>query len=219
MTEATTVLMNPNLCGGDFLAATLTQKNGPRKSFTGRAESAVLPFLRKPLAVAPRDETKAIPAGNKTTNGPAAWPASGQVRLAMSVVPTLAQDGRIETKNAVAADPWDVLSVLQGNPLPRLQKMPPSPQAAVQRRTVAAAALTRVPLATPGVPPHNQWPQTALTATANLPAARGHPPADRGTTILALTTEPIASPAAHPACQPGTDGLHRSQSTCKRIPT
>ena len=215
MTAVTTVLMSPSRCGGASQAVTMTPKNGPKRSSTGRAAPAVPPFLRKPPAVARQTVIRAIQAGSKTMSAPAAWLVSALEKPGMSDVPTLAPDGRIETNNAAAAVPWGGLSVLPANALLQEPRMPPSPPAAVQRRAVPrrtgdAPALTRVPRATPGDLPNRPLPQTGPAATASPPAAHGLRPADRGTTAPASTTERVASSAADPARQPGAGGLQRS---------
>ena len=215
MTAVTTVLISPSRCGGAFQAVTMTPKNGLKRSSTGRAAPAVPLFLRKPPAVAPRTVIKAIPAGSKTTSAPAAWLAFAPAKPGMKDVPTLAPDVRIEMNNAAAAVPWGALSVLPANALLQEPRMPPSPQAAVQRRVVPhrtgdAPAPTLTPRATPGDLPNRPLPRTGPAATANPPGAHGPRPADRGTTAPALTTEPVASSAADPACQPGAGGLQRS---------
>ena len=216
MTAVTTVLMNLNQCDAASPAAMMTLKTGPKKSSTGRVAPAVPPFLRKPPAVAPQDLIKAIPAGSKTMNAPAAWLASAPAKPRMNDAPTLAPEGRIETNNAAAAVRWGALSVLPANPLPQEQKMPPSPPAAFQRRAVrlrtgGAPAPMRVPRVTPDDPRNRHWLRTGPAVTANPPAAHGPRPADRGTTAPASTTEPVASPAADPARQCGAGGLQRSQ--------
>ena len=55
----------------DGTAATTTLKSGPRRSFTGRAPTAVQPSLRKPPVVAAQGVSKRIPAGTKTMSVPA----------------------------------------------------------------------------------------------------------------------------------------------------
>ena len=216
MTAVTTVLMSTSRVGGASQAATMTPKNGLKRSSTGRAAPAAPPFLRKPPAVDRQTVIRAIPAGTKTTSAPAAWLASAPAKPGMNDAPTLAPDGRIETNNAAAAVPWGGLSVLPANALLQEPRMPPSPPAAVQRRAVRprtgeAPAPTRTPRATPGDLPNRPLPRTDPAATANPPAAHGPRPADRGTTAPASTTEPVASSAADPARQPGAGGLQRSQ--------
>ena len=216
MTAVTTVLMSPSRCGGASQAVTMTPRNGLKRSFTGRAAPAALPFLRKPPAVARQTAIRAIPAGTKTTSAPAAWLASAPAKPGMNDAPTLAPGERIERNNDVAAGPWGALSVLPANALLQEPRMPPSPQAAVQRRVVPhrtgdAPALTRTPRATPGDLVNRQSPRTGPAATANPPGAHGPRPAVRGTTAPASTTEPVASSAADPARQPGAGGLQWSQ--------
>ena len=216
MTAVTTVLMSPSRCGGASQAVTMTPKNGRKRTSTDRAAPAVPPFLRKPPAVAPQTVIRAIPAGNKTKSAPAAWLAFVPEKPGMNDAPTLAPDGRIETNNAAAAVPWGGLSVLPANALLQEPRMPPLPPAAVQRRAVRprtgdAPAPTRTPRATPGDLQNRPLPRTDPAATANPLAAHDLSPADRGTTATASTTEPVASPAADPAHQPGAGGLQRSQ--------
>ena len=212
MTAATTVLMNPSRCDGASPAETTTPKRGPRRSSTDHAAQAVQPFQRKRPAVAPQDASKAIPGGTKTTNAPAAWPASGPVKPRMSVDPTSDPGGRNGTINAAAAVHW---ADPNGPPVSLLcpeLRMQPSPQAAAaQRQTADAPAPAQAPRTTPGDPLSRRWPRTGPAATANPPAAHGPHLADRGTTAPASTTEPVASPTADPARQPGVGGLQRSQ--------
>ena len=217
MTAATTALMNPNPCGDASPAGTMTPKSGPRRSFTGRAAPAVPLSQKQQPADAPQDATKPSRAGIKTTmSAPAAWPVSGLEKPGMSDVPTLDPDGQSGTTNAAAVAPWGGLSVLPAHPPLQEQRMQPLPPAAVQRRAVRprpgnAPAPTRAPRATPGVPPKRHSPPTAPAATANPHAVHVHPLADHGTTAPASTTEPVASPAADPAHQPGAGGLQRPE--------
>ena len=127
---ATNVLMNPSRCGGVSPAATTTLKSDLKRSSTGRAAPAAPRSLKRQPAVAPWVATQRIPAGNKTVNAPAAWPASGPEKPVMSNAPILDPDDRSGTINAAAAVLRAALNVLPANPPRPALRMPPSVPAA-----------------------------------------------------------------------------------------